>query len=373
MLKLACDILWAALIAASVLTLVWALISRGESKHGSWAAFAAISAFFIASIFRDPEINRDILSYVNYSDLARTMSALCYMIGVRMEPPQALMMWATSNISGGHHLYFAAMVAVMIGASALILKVVGPKFALFAALTFPQFAFVSSMATVRWGAALYALAAALVLLDRRHFVWRIAGSGVGVMLHPGVAIAAIAGSLRHWAFRLAFVAAATVAIVYFLPTSELASGSGMRYILALVFSASLLVTTKASLRDDPAYRDHLILVACAAMMSSLYFVSPHLTRFAISLLFVSYLPLVLSTTPVTKNRFSLLTIAAIPMLTLGLEIANPSCNIWHEDSVAGPQDSEIELGAVQYSQSMNVKADLLRWVTGTSVNDCPAE
>ena len=302
MLALACNLLWGGFIGASLITLIWCAMARGTSTAGSWAAFVATSLFFAASIFRDPAINRDILSYVYYSDLSRTMSALCFLIGVRFEPAQALIVWTTSNASGGYQLYFAVMAAIMIGSSAIILKVIGPKFLLFAALTFPQFGFINSMSTIRWGAALYALAAALALFDRANSFWRALGAGVGIMLHIGVAVAAAAGVVKHWAIRLTMIATGTAAIAFFLPTGEIASGSGIRYVLAFAASASLLFTAGATVKDDLAYRDHLVLISCAALMSPLYFVSPHLTRFAVALLFISYLPLVLTSTPLLKNR-----------------------------------------------------------------------
>lgn len=370
-LNIACAVLWVVFITCSTIVLLWSGALSAPSQTGSVLALWIIGSFYAATIFRDPQANRDALSYVQYSQLAQKMDAICYLIRVRFEPIQAIIMWVSSNLSGSYQLYFAAMASIIIVSSIVIYRAIGSQFLLFTALTFPQFGFINSMATVRWGAALYMMGAAITLFSRTNILFRGLGGIASVMLHFGTIIAALSITLVDWKTRIVGILILTAALALLLPTSEINSGSGVRYVLAFGLSASLIATVKASLRNDPAYRDHLVLVGCAAIISTLYFVSPHLTRFAGSLLFVSYLPLAGGASPLLNKRLAVTTLLVTPFLALCLELYSPSCVFWSQDALAGPMEGEMLAGEAQYKGNLSSRAFLFGKLFGADPRQCP--
>lgn len=371
MFQIACDVLWYGYIAVSIALVCSMVIASAGSGAVSLAALLLTSAFHFLAVFRITGTNSDTIAYASYSELARKLSALCFMAGVRFEPLNSALMWGAANLTGDYHLYLLIMAAIIVGSNVVLYRIAGERYAVFAAMTFPQFAMVQSMATVRWGVALHILAISMVLLDKRGFILRGAGGFIAIMFHFATAIAAAAMVFKTWYLRIGIVVVATVAIAFLLPTAELPSGSGLRYIGALLLSASLMITAKASPRTDAAYRDHLVLVACAAIMSSLYLVSPHLTRFAVALLFVSYVPLIIPGTPLLRNRVALLTLAIVPVIVLGIEVRTSSCTVW-----AGDRSEVVRAAAdaasVQYEAPMAAQSAIFTTIFGAGATQCDA-
>lgn len=323
-----CAPLWYAYIFLSASIIACAVYFRGSSRLASLAALLGSCAFALASIFRDPSINSDTVSYTIYSEMGRAVTALCFIVGMRFEPLSGATMWASANAGPGSLVYFLVASGTIILCSILLYVRMRERYILFAATTVPQFFFTMNLATIRWGMALYVLAAATAWLDRKNFAFRSGAAALAFLLHYGSAVAGSMLVFRAWYLRLAIAVAATCAAAVVLDGGELQSGSGLRYVIAAAPVAMLLLLKIETLRDD-AFRDHTTLVLAAVILSALFFVSPHLTRFASSVLFLSYVYLGLSKTAVIR-RVSVAAICLVPALVLAMEVRQSSCTIWAE-------------------------------------------